>query len=283
MIWFYGEIYKLYHCTFSAMNQIKKILIALWGEKKYLAFLALGFQRFYSAHILGINYQDIYFLKKIIAEGDYCIDIGAHLGYYTVEMSRIVGNSGKVFAIEPMSKFQETLRGLLIKKRIANVELYQCALGGGAEFVDMGIPLIGNAKKYGYSRVMEASAYYTYVETEKVKNESGDALFAGLIKVNFIKCDVEGLEVAVFTSLMDTIAKHRPVLLCELADKNERIKLYEMLLPFNYEIFILRDGKLHHLHAGSDQRAISHNHYFIPGSALEKFSAHIQQQDFSKD
>src|SRR5580698_1351194 len=136
------------------MNRIRKILIDLLGEKTYLALLASSFQRFYKAHLLGVTYQDIYFLKNIIAQGDYCVDIGAHLGYYTIEMSRLVKSSGKVYAVEPMSKFQETLSGLLRKNRISNVVLCQVALGGGADFVDMGIPRVGNLKKYGYSRVM---------------------------------------------------------------------------------------------------------------------------------
>src|ERR1700733_14815013 len=201
------------------MNRIRKILIDLLGEKRYLAFLASSFQRFYKARLVGATYQDIYFLKNIISSGDYCVDIGAHLGYYTIEMSRLVTSTGKVYAVEPMSKFQQALSGLLQKNQISNVTLYQVALGGDSEFVEMGIPRVGNMKKYGYSRVMKTSAYLEYVETEKVKNEPGDLLFADLPRLDFIKCDVEGLEVAVFTSMIKTIDRHRPVFLCELADK----------------------------------------------------------------
>jgi FkbM family methyltransferase len=246
------------------MNRIRKILIKLLGEQKYLALLASSFQRFYRAGVLDRTYQDIYFLKNIIAAGDYCVDIGAHLGYYTIEMSRLVKSTGKVYAIEPMSKFQQALKGLLKKNRITNVTLYQVALGGDSDFVDMGIPKVGMMKKYGYARVMQTSTFLEYIETEKVKNEAGDLLFAELPRLDFVKCDVEGLEVAVFTSMLKTISRLRPIILCELGDKKERIKLYEMILPSGYTAYILQHGKLQLLDIYSDKQAISHNHYFIP-------------------
>src|ERR1700731_5429955 len=112
------------------MDGLKKILLTLLGEKGYLSFLAASFQRLYKTGRLGRDYQDIYFLKEIIEEGDFCADIGAHLGYYTIEMSRLVKDKGKVFAIEPMTKFQVTLQNLIKKYKIKNVEVFQVALGG---------------------------------------------------------------------------------------------------------------------------------------------------------
>ncbi|WP_431217781.1 FkbM family methyltransferase [Puia sp. P3] len=110
--------------------------------------MAGSFQRLYRTGLLGAEYNDVYFLKHIIRPGDYCADIGAHLGYFTIELSRLVGDSGKVFAIEPMSAFHNTLRRLIQKKNAANVTLYQVALGGSGEYVEMGVPRIGAMKKF---------------------------------------------------------------------------------------------------------------------------------------
>ncbi len=246
------------------MNSVKKFLLALLGEKKYLSLLASSFQFAYRAGLPGKDYQDVYFLQQIIGEGNYCIDIGAHLGYYTCELSRLVANPGKVYAIEPMSKFNQVLKNLLQKNHMSNVVLYQVALGGDGEYVEMGIPRLGNMKKFAYARVMQSSAHLEYIESEKVKNETGDHLFKDLPRLDFIKCDVEGLEVPVFTSMMRILEKHYPVLLCELADRNERIRLYEMLMPLGYQTYLLDDKKLYLLDVYSSKTAISHNHYFIP-------------------
>ncbi|MBS1661813.1 MAG: hypothetical protein JST68_12275, partial [Bacteroidetes bacterium] len=115
---------------------IKKILLNVLGEKRYLSFLANSFQPLFRTGMLGKEYQDVYFLKKIIRPGDWCIDIGAHLGYFTLQLSELTGSQGKVFAIEPMSSFHGVLESLLQKKKAANVTLYKMALGGDGEYVE---------------------------------------------------------------------------------------------------------------------------------------------------
>ena len=260
------------------MNGVKKILLSALGEKKYLSLLANSFQKIYKTELPGNNYQDVYFLKNIIEPGNYCVDIGAHLGYYTCELSALVGKNGKVIAIEPMSKFNKTLENLLRKKNINNVFLKQVALGGDGDFVEMGIPQVNNMKKFAYARVMQSSTHLEYIESEKVKNETGDHLFLDLPRLDFIKCDVEGLEVAVFSSMMKTLEIHHPILLCELADNKERIALYEMIKYFGYETYILKNKKLHLLDVYSEERAISHNHYFIPKLRAEKLKLVINNQ-----
>jgi FkbM family methyltransferase len=252
------------------MKRIKQILLSVLGEKNYLSLLANSYQTIYKAGLAGQNYQDVYFLKDIINEGNYCVDIGAHLGYYTCELSRLVKNSGKVIAIEPMSKFNNVLQKLLDKKNIKNVELLKVALGGDGEYVEMGIPKLNNMKKFAYARVKTVSSDLEYVESEKIKNESGEKLFSNLPRLDYIKCDVEGLEVPVFASMLNVLEKFQPILLCELADNKERIKFFEIVSPFGYHCYALRNNKFYALDVYSDQKAISHNHYFLPTKHEER-------------
>src|ERR1051325_5275956 len=44
---------------------------------------------------------EIELLKKIIKKGDYVLDIGANIGFYSEIMSELVGDTGKVFCFEP--------------------------------------------------------------------------------------------------------------------------------------------------------------------------------------
>jgi FkbM family methyltransferase len=253
------------------MNPLRKALLTLLGERRYLSLLARSFQQVYPTGLLDSGYQDIYFLKEFIQKGDYCLDIGAHLGYYAFELSHLVKQEGRVYAVEPMSKFFQTLQRLVKAKKIKNMFLVQAAMGGKTDWVEMGVPEIGKQKKFAYARVMDSNPYLAYVEKEKVKNENGDALFKDLSRLDFIKCDVEGLEVAVMTSLMATIQSHVPVMLCELADRNERVRLFELLLPFGYQAFFLKEKKLFPMDVYSSTDTISHNHYFIPTVRLDRF------------
>jgi FkbM family methyltransferase len=253
------------------MNKIKLVLLRLLGEQKYLFFVSASFQRLFATGQLGKNYQDVYFLKNFIREGDTCVDIGAHLGYYTFELGRLVGEKGMVIGIEPVSKFFKVLEKMVKQKRIRNVELKKLALGGEGKVVEIGIPTIDNQKRYGYARIKKLSEYLEYAETENVSNMEGDELFSDLTRIDFIKCDVEGAEVSVFKSMPNIISKHRPVLLLELADKNERLKMKEML-PQDYDLYFLVNKKLKFVDPHSNEKAISHNHYFIPKARLNLFN-----------
>jgi FkbM family methyltransferase len=50
--------------------------------------------------------------------------------------------------------------------------------------------------------------------SEMVPNVQGDEIWK-IERIDFIKCDVEGAEVAVFRSMPQVIARHEPVLLLE--------------------------------------------------------------------
>jgi FkbM family methyltransferase len=254
------------------MSRIRKLLLYSLGEKRYLRLLATSFQRLYKTGRLGVDYQDIYFLKNLVRPGDYCVDIGAHLGYFTIELARICGNNGHVYAIEPMSKFYNTLKDLVQSRSLKNITLYPYAMGGDSPYVAMGIPKVNNAKKFAYARIMRSSTFLEYVESEQVKNVNGDELFSELSRLDFIKCDVEGLEISVIQSFSESIAKHRPIILCELSNPKERKDLFELFAPFNYRMYYLENKKLKNLHVDSTVDPVSHNHYFIPEIRLESLA-----------
>jgi len=256
------------------MSRIRKILLYSLGEKRYLRLLANSFQQLYKTGRLGVDYQDIYFLKNLIKPGDYCIDIGAHLGYFTMELGRLAGKSGHVYAVEPMSKFYHTLKGMVDQRNLTNITLYPYAMGGDSAFVEMGIPRVNNMKKFAYARVIRTSTFMEYVESEKVKNVDGDELFKDLPHVDFIKCDVEGLEASVLRSFRGTISENHPIILCELGDPSERKNLLDLLSPFSYRPFYLENKKLKALTVESEVHPVSHNHYFIPDSRVPSI-AHL--------
>jgi FkbM family methyltransferase len=258
------------------MSLIRKILLYSLGEKRYLRLLAGSFQKLYKTGRLGVDYQDIYFLKNLVHDGDYCVDIGAHLGYFTLELSRLAGERGHVYAIEPMSKFFDTLKGVIESRNAGNVTVYQYAMGGDTEFVDMGVPKVNNMKKFAYARIMRTSTFLEYVESEKVKNAYGDELFREIPRMDFIKCDVEGLELAVVQSFLNTIDKYRPIILCELGDPGDRKRLMELLAPFSYDLYYLKNKKLKKLAVESTIAPVSHNHYFIPNSRTHLLGKHFE-------
>jgi FkbM family methyltransferase len=254
------------------MSRIRKMLLNSLGEKRYLHLLASSFQTLYKTGRLGIDYQDVYFLKNLIGPGDFCVDIGAHLGYFTFELSRLAGVEGHVYAIEPMSKFFNTIKNIAANKKRENITLLQNAMGAETEWVEMGIPQLGNVKKFAYARVKSTHTYLDYVESEKVKNLSGDDFFLSLPRLDFIKCDVEGLEISVFESFLGSIGKFKPIILCELEDAKKRKTLLDLFSPFDYAIYYLENKKLKTLTPDSSVDPVSHNYYFIPPNRLQRLT-----------
>lgn len=59
--------------------------------------------------------------KKVIREGDIVVDVGAHIGYYTLLASRLVGDTGKVYAFEPEPRNYDLLLKNLELNNVKNV------------------------------------------------------------------------------------------------------------------------------------------------------------------
>jgi FkbM family methyltransferase len=255
---------------------IKRILLSILGEKSYLSLLSGVYQRMYRTGLLGREYEDVYFLKKIIRPGDYCVDIGAHLGYFTIELSRLAGESGKVFAVEPITPFHHILQRLVERKKARNVTLYKLALGGSGDYVDMGIPRVGAERKFAHARIKENNEHLEFVRSEKVKNEAGDSLFLHLPRLDYVKCDVEGFEYQVFASMLRTLEAHHPMLLCELFDRDLLIRFYELLQPLGYRAYTLGKNGLVAAAVHAEGQIPPDNYYFLPPQREDRFRSFVQ-------
>jgi FkbM family methyltransferase len=73
--------------------------------------------------------QELATLQSLIVPGMVIADIGANVGFYTLEMSACVGPTGRVLAFEPDPFSFQLLKGRLSRAAAVNVEAYQLALG----------------------------------------------------------------------------------------------------------------------------------------------------------
>jgi FkbM family methyltransferase len=251
------------------MSFIKNALLRTLGEKRYLETLRSTFQVMLRRHWLSDSaYQDVYFLKKHISPGDSCVDIGAHLGYYCFELARLCGPEGKVNAVEPVSKFNSVIEKYMKGHSFRGLKLCKVALGGDGPFVEMGIPRVGNRKRFAFAKIIEQQDTFSFVETERVPNEDPNLLFGDLSRIDFIKCDVEGFEVRLFTKMLPTVARFRPKLLCELGSGEIRQAFAELVRPLGYSCFRLHEGKWESLDPYGTESALSHNYYFLTADHL---------------
>ena len=61
--------------------------------------------------------------RTIVKEGDVVLDCGAFIGLHTLQLSNLVGETGKVYSFEPIPAVADCLEKTLEEKMIKNVVL----------------------------------------------------------------------------------------------------------------------------------------------------------------
>ncbi|MFN8590995.1 MAG: FkbM family methyltransferase [Thermomicrobiales bacterium] len=149
------------------------------------------------------------FLQRTLRPGMHVIDVGAHIGYFTRFMARLVGAAGRVLAVEADPETFQFLR--------ANVAL--------AEHDIIEMAPVAASRRPGLTHGVRdpgnqggSAAYITTIGAEAfpVQAVRLDDLLDPGARIDFIKIDAEGMDLAVVEGLRRTIGRWRPTLLVEL-------------------------------------------------------------------
>lgn len=140
--------------------------------------------------------------KKATNKGATVIDIGAHIGYYTVLASDLVDRTGKVFAFEPDPKNYEVLVRNININELNNVTAYQMAVSDRTGILKLFIP----PHDSGSSSLWTPDNGREQVEVNVVKLDD----FLGNIDcpIGVVKIDVEGSETAVLRGMHNILASN---------------------------------------------------------------------------
>lgn len=77
------------------------------------------------------------YMERNLSPGDTFIDIGANIGYHSILASTLVGDRGKVFAIEASPSNYELLKENIALNNIKNVNMYQVAVHNKQTFLNI--------------------------------------------------------------------------------------------------------------------------------------------------
>ena len=103
----YGKKYKIINSTVNKIEtSLKSDTADVWAGKMFLHpndGLRLSIRGVYDE-------RDAMIVKNNIKKDEIVIDLGAHIGYYSLMMAKLVGRDGKVFAFEPELRNLELLR-----------------------------------------------------------------------------------------------------------------------------------------------------------------------------
>jgi FkbM family methyltransferase len=240
------------------MFRLKSILYRLLGKKSYLLLMSKLFMLSYKLKLFkNGELKQHYAISKLINEGDYIIDFGANLGYYSYIFSEAAGKSGKVFSVEPIPLYQDVFKKNCAGKK--NINLIPFALGAEERTVNMALPE-GEIFRHGLMRVLEDgessnNSFYVVEMKDALK------VFEDIPQLNYIKCDVEGFEKTILFRIKPIIEKYLPKVQVEIKDHKEEI--LDFFFGMGYGLFSYQNEKLLPIKR-TDEQAFSEDVWFIP-------------------
>ncbi|MCM1150859.1 MAG: FkbM family methyltransferase [Alistipes sp.] len=203
-------------------------------SRMFFIFRKLGIGRYAPAT------EYVYHLPRLVAAGDVCIDLGANLGYYARTLAQLAGPTGQVYAVEPVAPIRKVLSRNL--RGCGNVDIYPFALGTENKPIRMGND---SARATGYmgtgqNFVNETGAAVDVEFTAEMRR--GSELFAGLQRLDFVKCDIEGYETIVMEEMRPLLEQFRPRVLIETGGEN-RPRILRLFGELGYAAYTLDRGR----------------------------------------
>ncbi|MFC0252700.1 FkbM family methyltransferase [Massilia consociata] len=197
--------------------------IGLWPHEKWVMADYRGlqiwvnlFDGFVSFGVLHGNWEnaEVDFMLSWLREGDGVIDAGANIGVFTIQAARAVGETGRVYAFEPMRNTYD----MLARSVRANGFDGRCVLyneGLGASEGEGSFHLNAHATNPGSSYIS------TGEKGERIHIRPLDSVDYER-RIRFLKMDVEGFEPHIIRGAARTLAEHAPVILTEFFPRSLR-------------------------------------------------------------
>jgi FkbM family methyltransferase len=143
------------------------------------------------------------------------LDIGAHYGWYTICLAKLIGTRGTVFAFEPSEKTFMHLRRNVQVNSLENVRLYKTPLSDGRESVYMtrSRRFLGERREMVPSDQTSVFIDHDEITTTVPFDEINDA---ESIHPNIVMIDVHGVYRKVFDGMTECLKRDVQYLFIEL-------------------------------------------------------------------
>jgi FkbM family methyltransferase len=193
------------------------------------------------------------YLITTLKRGYTFLDIGAHIGYFSLLAAILVGDTGQVMAFEPEGSNFEHLQRHVLLNGCCNVKTFQLALGKRDSTADFYI----NHDNDGGHALWDVGSHDFNVKSRRnptvcqIDLRKLDTVLvsqtAGSIKV--IKIDAEGCEHDILSGAKGTLLKHAlPDVVCEVNGfalnqmNTDEATLRRFMEDLGYNAYLLRQA-----------------------------------------
>jgi FkbM family methyltransferase len=205
--------------------------------------------------------NDIRLLRQFVPVGGTVIDVGAYVGLYTCAAASHVTEAGSVISFEPNPASRTRLEGNIALNRFANVTVHQAGLSDHSATLPLYVPPDHPGGPSSAACIGDPGGWQKVGEVAVRQLDE----FLDLDRVDFIKTDAQGFDLAVIRGGLHLVSKFRPVIMCE-AIEPEHAALQQLADSLeDYEVWSVgRDGAV----LLSESRGRWANHLMIPAERV---------------
>lgn len=215
----------------NILNKLARKTIIIVNDTRYVL------PDYHSLHIINPHYENSVkaLIKRKLKKGMVFIDLGAHIGLYTLLASKLVGSNGLVVALEP---HPENFAFLLINLKLNhcyNVIALNYAAYNDDKFVKLYVSSVS-----GWHSLKVKEGYHITVQARRIDTILNEL---AIRKVDFMKIDVEGAEYEVLEGAINTLRKYKPRMVIEVRYSNLG-KVLSLLRKLRYQVKVLSRGSV---------------------------------------
>ena len=173
--------------------------------------------RHIAGHAIAGRYElnELDFVRRAVRPGGHVLDVGAHIGIFTVRMASLVGPGGSVTAIEPLPRHVGSLRRSLAASGLAGrVRVVRAAatdVSGTRELI-VAAPGLASANAWLRPAALASAPDATTLRVATVRVD--DVVVRR--PISFVRLDVEGAEGLALHGASEILTRDRPSVLAEL-------------------------------------------------------------------
>lgn len=182
-------------------------------------------------------------------DGVQMLDCGANIGVHTVECARFMHGWGSVLAFEAQERVFYALAGNIALNNCFNARAIWSAIGESEGVIGVPQPDYNKPASYGSLELRERektefigqSIDYRDEALQTTRMVSIDSL--GLARLDFLKIDIEGMEMDALNGGRNAIAAFKPNILIEKI-KSDEGEIRQFLEALGYRLFLARNNFL---------------------------------------
>ena len=180
--------------------------------------------------------------RRFFGDGVIALDLGANVGVHTIEWAKHMFGWGNVVSVEAQQRIYYALAGNIAINNCFNATAVWAAIGSQSGEIQIPEPDYFTASSFGSLEIIKKE---NNEDIGQKLDWSPDKLSTvpmiaidnfQLDRLDLVKLDIEGMEEDAINGAMNSINRHKPILMIEHIKSNKE-KLLKKLIPIGYRVY----------------------------------------------